>query len=752
MSVDYAIANTANSYIQGGLEITTSKSGGNVTVTAKLYMRRTNNYSGSTYDSNVSRSITIDGSVTSGSGAVTVAGGQQNVWQGPILTASKTFTGAARNITISWATSGVASTNLNGSGSTSFTVPAGYVAPSGGYITIIGKTYNSVTAKVGVSSFGVPNTNGGLTFKVLTETYVAGKPTRENSKLANGATTTVNNNSTAFGGGITIIGNKTYHTGLYVSNGALDYRYQGPTFTTPCPPLSGLSLTSQVYATYNTVKVIFNWSRQTDGDALTRTLYYRYSTDDGSSWSNWTSAGSASATSGSFVITGLPTGKNITVQAKLTTTAGDSETKSCKLSTLTTHTAPNFSDFEYYDSNANVTALTGDNHVFIQGQSTPVVKIPIAKKATGNQSIAMSGYNIAFSGQNYFMDYSDTADVSKTLSTPTQSETLVLAVSAVDALSSATQVTKDVKVYPWSQPTIAANITRENGFENNSILSIKGTYAPVVIGDTVKNTLTVKYRYKKSSSSEWNAWETRPATFGGNNWSTTDLVKSFDNSSQWDIEVSATDEFTTTTVSLVLSMGIPKFFIGADGRVAVGKRPEKTLVDGNNGQLEIAGKVYSVDIEASGTVAAGGNITGNNLYAKNAAYANNQRLMPSHVGQIIMSTNLTTAAAVQNIYGGTWVAWGTGKVPVGVSTGEAEFNTINKTGGSKTVTLTVEQMPSHNHTQSGGWGSGSPNNSLFRVDGNSPANRWVSVGNTGGNQPHNNLPPYITSYFWRRTA
>ena len=116
MSVDYAIANTANSYIQGGLEIITSKSGGNVTVTAKLYMRRTNNYSGSTYDSNVSRSITIDGTTTSGSGAVTVAGGQQNVWQGPILTASKTFSGSARSITISWATSGAASTNLNGSG------------------------------------------------------------------------------------------------------------------------------------------------------------------------------------------------------------------------------------------------------------------------------------------------------------------------------------------------------------------------------------------------------------------------------------------------------------------------------------------------------------------------------------------------------------------------------------------------------------------------------------------------------------
>ncbi len=760
MSVDYAIANTANSYIQGGLEIITSKSGGNVTVTAKLYMRRTNNYSGSTYDNNVSRSITIDGATTSDSGAVTVAGGQQNVWQGPILTASKTFSGSARNITISWATSGAVTTNLNGSGSTGFSVPAGHVAPSGGYVNVISKTYNSVTAKVGVASFGTPNTNKNLELKILEKAYTAGVPARQNSGLANGATTTVTNSSTMFGDSFTIIGNKTYHTGVFASNGALDSRFQGPTFTTPCPPLPTLRLSSQVYSTYNTVKAIIGWLRQSDGGALTRTLKYRYSIDNGSSYSNWIDAGTANASSGSFTIPNLPSSKSIIVQAKLTTSAGDSSTKSLTFSTLSTHAAPNFKDFAFRDDNAKVTALTGSDQVFIERQSIPIVTIPIEEKATGNQNTAMSGYNIAFSGQNYFMDYSDTEDVSKTLLAPTQTSTLVLAVLAVDALQSATQVAKDVMVYPWSEPTIAANITRENGFEASSTLAIKGTYAPVVIDGVAKNSLVVKYRYKKSSSSKWSSWEVRPVVIKEGAWETSNLVKTFDNSSQWDIEVSATDEFTTTTVSLVLSMGIPKFFIGDDGRVSVGKRPEKSLLKGNNGQLEVAGKIYGTAAELTDDV------TVNNLSAKTAIYAKNQPLMPTHVGQIIMSTTLDTAAKVAEIYGGTWVTWSAGRVPVGYSASEAEFNAVNKTGGNKSVTLSVAQMPSHNHGVKSlrfknAWtatGTGSGNwlaPSAYVWESNAQFNDIPITGetrNTGSGNAHSNIQPYITCYFWRRTA
>jgi len=39
-----------------------------------------------------------------------------------------------------------------------------------------------------------------------------------------------------------------------------------------------------------------------------------------------------------------------------------------------------------------------------------------------------------------------------------------------------------------------------------------------------------------------------------------------------------------------------------------------------------------------------------------------------------------------------------GRVPVGLNTADTDFDTLGKTGGEKSVTLTVSQMPSHNHS------------------------------------------------------
>lgn len=59
------------------------------------------------------------------------------------------------------------------------------------------------------------------------------------------------------------------------------------------------------------------------------------------------------------------------------------------------------------------------------------------------------------------------------------------------------------------------------------------------------------------------------------------------------------------------------------------------------------------------------------------------------VGDIIMTT---VASNPSSVYGGTWVAWGAGRVPVGYSSSDSDFNSAEKTGGSKT------QNYAHSHT------------------------------------------------------
>lgn len=68
------------------------------------------------------------------------------------------------------------------------------------------------------------------------------------------------------------------------------------------------------------------------------------------------------------------------------------------------------------------------------------------------------------------------------------------------------------------------------------------------------------------------------------------------------------------------------------------------------------------------------------------------------IGSIFETTTYSTVAQVSNALGGTWEVYGSGKTLVGVDSSDSDFNTVNKTGGSKTTTLTVANLPSHTHS------------------------------------------------------
>lgn len=112
------------------------------------------------------------------------------------------------------------------------------------------------------------------------------------------------------------------------------------------------------------------------------------------------------------------------------------------------------------------------------------------------------------------------------------------------------------------------------------------------------------------------------------------------------------------------------------------------------------------------------------------------------VGSIYMSVNDTDPST---LFGGTWVAWGSGRVPVGVDIEQTEFNTVEKTGGNKNT---------QSHTHGFGYSnvnlqSGSTAYALAQYNGTVAANGATSSYGAGDSQ---NLQPYITCYMWKRTA
>jgi microcystin-dependent protein len=89
---------------------------------------------------------------------------------------------------------------------------------------------------------------------------------------------------------------------------------------------------------------------------------------------------------------------------------------------------------------------------------------------------------------------------------------------------------------------------------------------------------------------------------------------------------------------------------------------------------------------------------------------------------------------------------------------------VGETGGLAEVTLTVDQLPAHHHEVLGANVAGQQTEPANRVlaaasggrallamyassAGDSPALHPEALSNTGGDQPHNNLPPYLTLNF-----
>lgn len=120
------------------------------------------------------------------------------------------------------------------------------------------------------------------------------------------------------------------------------------------------------------------------------------------------------------------------------------------------------------------------------------------------------------------------------------------------------------------------------------------------------------------------------------------------------------------------------------------------------------------------------------------------------VGAVYISV---TATNPSTYFGGTWVQFGQGKTLVGVNTSDSDFNTVEKTGGEKTHKLTINEMPSHIHQGAVRHSDGATCGEYIDANYVAGTGRLRQIMSaTGGSQAHNNLQPYITVYFWKRTA
>ena len=122
------------------------------------------------------------------------------------------------------------------------------------------------------------------------------------------------------------------------------------------------------------------------------------------------------------------------------------------------------------------------------------------------------------------------------------------------------------------------------------------------------------------------------------------------------------------------------------------------------------------------------------------------------VGSIYMSVNSTNP---KTLFGGTWVQIKDRFLLAAGTTYKA-----GATGGEATHTLTNNEMPTHAHYMASGNAGASdtwtPDAGSYLVDSitNDKHTWWAQIGmnNAGGSEAHNNMPPYLAVYMWKRTA
>lgn len=354
--------------------------------------------------------------------------------------------------------------------------------------------------------------------------------------------------------------------------------------------------------------------------------------------------------------------------------------------------APELGEVSYEDTNAATVAVTGDKSRIVQNHSVLTVTIPTA---TAKKGATIASYTIAFGGVSKTVTSSGTVS----LGAVDVSYSQVLTVTATDSRGFTTSQSVQVTVDDYSAPTAVIDLHRLNNFEPTTYITANSRYSYL----NGKNAVTISAKFKKVSDSSYGT----PIELEDSIQSTVTC----DRDSAYDFVVTVADKLESTDYNLALGKGIPAFFIDT--------------------------KKSSVGVNCLPT-------QDNAFQLSDAAWLTAQGAYP--VGAIYLSvTNVNPAA----LFGGTWERIG-GRFLLG-----ADDNYVaGSTGGESAYKLTTSEMPRHNHTLDNYNVSAGNTTAYMTVQAQAKVgyNGNVQTPYTGGDGSHNNMPPYLVVYMWKRVS
>ena len=384
---------------------------------------------------------------------------------------------------------------------------------------------------------------------------------------------------------------------------------------------------------------------------------------------------------------------------------------------------------------------------YVQNQS----KLKFTIATSGNQGSTITSVSTEFNNQTYTGSTFTTQAIQS-------SGSIGYTITVTDSRGRSATNSGSVNVVAYYPPSLT-NVSAKRANSGYTVDESSGTYALLhfKVGFTSlsnKNVTSFYIQYRTSGDTAWTK------------------INSWDNNYTLEQDYKAGNLFTSTTATYEIAFGVKDSFMSDYSWQVVTVTPTYTLInfgkdgksltffgqDGNSANtLTINGDlaINSVKENTSSTkmLVNGGNTV---MYRDWDKLVNSIKSAMYPVGSVYITYNNNNPG---NFLGGTWEQFGQGRTLIGEGTGNDGSTsmtfTANNTGGEYKHKLTVDEMPSHSHKLYARGGQTAQTSSPFAA--NKPilqgSNSYgFDVSKAGGDGYHNNIPPYITVFFWRRTA
>ena len=354
---------------------------------------------------------------------------------------------------------------------------------------------------------------------------------------------------------------------------------------------------------------------------------------------------------------------------------------------------------------------------YVQAKS----RLKAVTTASGKYGATVKGYTLAISGLT-------ATGATATTGVLPESGTVAYAVTVTDSRGLSTVLRGTITVLPYAAPGVRSiSVARcdADGADNPA-----GAYALVSFVGSVfalddQNTAAYAIRYRPQGADTWSS-QAVPAASGQYAPSASGIIPAAVDT-VFEVCVSATDALNRTDSLIVILPSAQVLFRTAPNADGLSIGQYRT----ESGALIVGGLIEALKLPAMGGVSLGGTALLDLLHP---------------VGSIFQSTDSTSPA---DLFGGTWE-----QVKDRFLLAAGDSHAAGSTGGEEKHVLTAAEMANHTHGydytgQSDTTGTGAIK--IVSPGGTANAYTGKATSNCDG-QAHNNMPPYLAVYTWRRTA